>query len=376
MEHYDRRTWAEIDLRNLKHNYHALRSLLEPGCKLLCPVKADAYGHGALPVARCLEELGADYLAVACLEEGVELRQGGVKAPILILGHTDPAWAGELMEYALTQTVDDEVTAQALSQAAVTAGRTITVHLKVDTGMSRIGLLCNEESLGETAETAARMCALPGLVWEGVFTHFSDADGSEEYTMTQFTRFLDLLKALEGQGASFPLRHCAASAATLRFPSTHLDMVRPGIALYGHYPDPCCEGLVEECLRPLMTVKTRVAAVRRLPAGTPVSYGRTHTLDHDATLAVINIGYGDGLHRQCSNGLQVYLAGDKAPVVGRVCMDVCMVDITGLSGVKPGDEVEIYGPHVPIEDAAGLAGTIQYELLCALTPRVKRHYIG
>ena len=160
MEHYDRRTWAEIDLRNLKHNYHALRSLLEPGCKLLCPVKADAYGHGALSVARRLEELGADYLAGACVEEGVELRQGGVKAPILILGHTDPAWAGELMEYALTQTVDDEVTAQALSRAAVTAGRTITVHLKVDTGMSRIGLLCNEDSLGETAEAAARMCAL------------------------------------------------------------------------------------------------------------------------------------------------------------------------------------------------------------------------
>lgn len=371
-----RRTWAEIDLKNLEHNYHTLRSMLPRGCKLLAPVKADAYGHGAVPVARRLEELGIDYLAVACLDEGVELRRAGIKAPILILSYTDPRWAEELTENELTQGVFDEETAAALSRAAVKTGKRLKVHLKADTGMTRLGLLCDEADLAATVEAAARMHELPGLDWEGVFTHFSHADGSEEYTMLQFTRFLDLLKALEEKGITFPIRHCAASAATLNYPCTYLDMVRPGIAFYGHYPDPSCEGLDGPGLAPLMTLKTRVLSVKEVPAGTAVSYGRTHVLDHDARLAVLGIGYADGLSRKCSDKLKVWVGGHTASLVGRVCMDLCMIDVTGIPNVAAGDEVEVYGPHVPVEAAAELAGTIQYELLCNVSKRVSRIYIG
>ena len=376
MDSRTRRTWAEIDLGALEHNYRALRAMLPEGCRVLGVVKADAYGHGAVPVARKLEQLGAEYLAVACLDEGIELRQAGIGLPILILGYTDPVWADELMEYGLTQTVFDPVTAGHLSEAAVKAGKTVTVHMKADTGMSRLGLLCDEAGLDTAVKTMAEMHALPGLNWEGIFTHFADADGSEEYTMRQFTRFLDLLDRLGEQGITFPIRHCAAGAATLKYPCTHLDMVRPGIALYGHYPDPSCDGLDGPGLEPVMTLKTRVVSVKTVPAGTCVSYGRTHTVDRETRLAAIGIGYGDGLPRVCSDALEVWIAGTRARVVGRICMDMCMIDVTGLPGVEPGCEAEVYGPHVPVEDAARLAGTIQYELLCDVNQRVPRIYRG
>lgn len=370
-----RRAWAEIDLGALEHNYRTLRALLPEGCKYLGVVKANAYGHGAVQVATRLEELGCDYLAVACLDEAVELREAGIKAPILILGWIDPAWTAELIGYHITQAVFDEESAKAYSAAAVKAGKSLTVHLKVDTGMSRLGQLCDEKDLADTVDSLTRICALPGLEKEGIFTHFADADGSEEYTMLQFTRFLDLLGALKDRGMEFPIRHCAAGAATLKYPCTHLDMVRPGIALYGHYPEASCQGLDGPGLRPVMTLKTRVSSVKTVPAGTSVSYGRTHTVDRDTVLAAIAIGYGDGLPRRCSDALQVWVGGGKATVVGRICMDMCMVDVTDLPGVKPGDEVEVYGPHVPIEDAAALANTIQYELLCDVNRRVVRQYL-
>lgn len=375
MEKDQRRTWAEIDLKALEHNYHTLRAMLPEGCRLLAPVKADAYGHGAVPVAKKLEKLGIDYLAVASVDEGIELRKAGVEVPILILGYTDPIWAGELLGYRLTQAVFDEETARALSQAAVKVGKTLTVHMKVDTGMSRLGLLCDEGDLDETVEAMKRMYALPGLRWEGIFTHFSHADGSEEYTMLQFTRFLDLLKKLEERGVAFEICHCAASAAVLNYPCTYLGMVRPGISFYGHYPDPSCEGLDGPGLQPLMTLKSRVISVKTVPAGTAVSYGRTHTLDRETRLAVLGIGYGDGLPRACSDRLRVWLGGGYAAVVGRICMDLCMVDVTDLPEVKPGDVAEFYGPHTPVEDAAALAGTIQYELLCNVNKRVPRIYL-
>lgn len=219
------------------------------------------------------------------------------------------------------------------------------------------------------------MCALPGLEAEGIYTHFANADGDEAYTMGQFTRFLELLSELEGRGITFPIRHCAASAAVLKYPCTHLDMVRPGVALYGHYPDPSCEGLDGVGLRPVMALKTRVASVKAVPAGTPVSYGCTHVLERDAELAALTVGYADGLPRLCSDRLEVLIRGQRAPIVGRVCMDMCMADATGL-GAAPGDEVELFGEHLPVEDAAALAGTIQYELLCAVSPRVPREYLN
>lgn len=374
MKQTQTRTWTEIDLSNLEHNYRALRAMLPQGCRFLGVVKADAYGHGAVPVARRLEMLGAEYLAVACLDEALELRQAGITTPILILGYTPVERANSLLDNGITQTVYDVDMARALSDAAAAAGKTLKIHVKADTGMSRLGWLCGEEDQSAAVEAIAQVCALPGLEAEGIYTHFANADGDEDYTMLQFTRFLDLLEALKDKGITFAIRHCAASAAALKFPCTHLDMVRPGIALYGHYPDPSCEGLDGPGLRPVMTLKTRVASVKTVPAGTPVSYGCTHVLDRETRLAALTIGYADGLPRLCSDKLEVLIGGQRAPVVGRICMDMCMADVTGLD-VAPGDEVEVFGEHLPIEDVAALAGTIQYELLCAVSPRVHRAYL-
>ena len=375
MEPTQTRTWAEISLSNLEHNYRALRAMLPAGCRFLGVVKADAYGHGAIPVARRLEKLGAEYLAVACLDEALELRRAGIQTPILILGYTPPERAGELLEWDITQTVYNLETAEALSQRAQKSDKPLKIHVKADTGMSRLGWLCDEAHLGETADTICRVCSLPGLTAEGIFTHFANADGDEDYTMLQFTRFLDLLDTLKARGVTFAIRHCAASAAALRYPCTYLDMVRPGIALYGHYPDPSCEGLDGPGLRPVMTLKTRVASVKTVPAGTPVSYGCTRVLERETTLAALTIGYADGLPRLSSDRWQVEIRGHRVPIVGRVCMDMCMVDVTGLD-VAPGDEAEVFGEKVPVEDLAALAGTIQYELLCAVSPRVRRIYEG
>ena len=374
MKQTQTRTWTEIDLSNLEHNYRALRAMLPQGCRFLGVVKADAYGHGAVQVARRLETLGAEYLAVACLDEALELRQAGITTPILILGYTPTERAEALLDNGITQTVYDVEMARALSDAAAAAGKTLKIHVKADTGMSRLGWLCGGEDQSAAVEAIAQVCALPGLEAEGIYTHFANADGDEDYTMLQFTRFLDLLEALKERGITFAIRHCAASAAALKFPCTHLDMVRPGIALYGHYPDPSCEGLDGPGLRPVMTLKTRVASVKTVPAGTPVSYGCTHVLDRETKLAALTIGYADGLPRLCSDRLEVLVKGSRAPIVGRICMDMCMADVTGLD-VAPGDEVEVFGEHLPIEDVAALAGTIQYELLCAVSPRVHRAYL-
>ena len=369
MEDAQKRTWAEIDLGRLARNYHALRGLTPPGCKFLGVVKANAYGHGAVPVARKLEELGADYLAVACLDEALELRNAGIKLPILILGVTPAEYAEVLLEHDITQAVGDLELAQALSAAGVAAGRKAKVHIKVDTGMSRLGFLWSQGA----EEDIRRVYGLPGLECEGIFTHFANADGDETYTMEQFTRFLVLLGHLEREGVTFPIRHCAASAAVLNYPCTHLDMVRPGIALYGHYP---AAGMEYTCpLEPVMALKTRVAAVRSLAGGTPVSYGCTHVLKRDSRLAVLPVGYADGFFRLFSNWMEVEIRGQKAPLVGRVCMDMCMADVTDLPEVKAGDVVTLYGDEVPVENGADLVGTIQYELLCDVAPRVPRIYL-
>lgn len=379
METEQKRTWREISLSNLEHNYRALRAMLPAGCRFLGIVKANAYGNGAVRVARKLEELGCEYLAVACVDEAADLRGAGVTTPILILGSTPADYAGELLRLNLTQTVFDLDSAQALSEAAVRAGKKLKIHVKLDTGMSRLGFLCDEEHMDASVEAVARLCALPGLEHEGIFTHFSDSDGSEEYTMLQFTRFLDALKRLEEQGVTFSVRHCANSGAVLNYPSTHLDMVRPGLSLYGHYPDPSCEGLDGPGLLPVMELKSRVSAVRSLPAGTVVSYGRTFTLQRDSRLAVLPLGYADGLHRACSNQMEVLIHGHRVPIVGRICMDMCMADVTDVPGVQADDIATVYGrdggEDLPIEEAARAAGTIQYELLCAISERVPRVYL-
>ncbi len=360
------RTWAEVDLDALAHNYHVLRGLA-PEAKFLGLVKADAYGHGAVPVARKLEALGADMLAVACLAEAIELRQAGIAIPVLCLGQTPPELAPELLAYGVTQTVGDLETGKALSAAAVKAGKTLKIHVKLDTGMGRLGFT------GPTLEEEIRaLCALPGLEAEGIFTHFANADGDEEYTRQQYDDFIITINELYHEdGLDFKIYHCAASAAVLNYPYTHHNMIRPGIALYGYVPDP---SVADPGLKPVMTVKSRITLVRDLPAGSFISYGCTATLERDSRIAVLPIGYGDGLHRALSNRLEVRIGDRPCPVLGRICMDMCMVDVTDIPGVKAGDTAQVYGPGLT-DWAAELAGTIPYELLCQLTPRVPRLYL-
>lgn len=373
------RAWAEISLGNLEHNYRALRACA-PNSRFLATVKANAYGHGAVPMAGRLVELGADYLAVACLDEAAGLREAGVTAPVLILGHTPPGLAAEVVELDVTQTVFTPELAKALSDAAGAAGKRAKIHLKADTGMSRLGVLCQNPE--QAAADIAALCALPHLEPEGIFTHFavSDEEGedSEAYTMLQFTRFLDVLEELRSaHGLEFEIRHCANSGAVLKYPCTHLDMVRPGIALYGCYPDPSCQGLDGPGLRAVMSLYSRVAAVRELPAGTPVSYGRTAEFGYGGgRIAILPIGYADGLHRALSNESSVWLDGECRPIMGRVCMDMCMIGLNEAARVRPGDVAEVFGENLPVERQARTAGTISYELLCNLAPRVPRLYLN
>ena len=369
------RTWAEVSLDNLAHNYRKLREILPPDCRFLGVVKANAYGHGTGEIGKKLQRLGCDILAVACLDEAVELRRVGVTAPILCLGQTPPQLAPLLLECGVTQTVSDLETGRALSDAARAAGKTLKIHVKLDTGMTRLGFLWEEGREDKVAEEIRTLCNLPNLEAEGLFTHFADATGSEEYTMGQFTRFLDAKDALEKRGVTFKICHCAASGAVLNYPCTYLDMVRPGILLYGYCPAPEAEGVNDLGLLPVLTLKSRVAAVREIPAGTFVSYGRTAKLERDTRLAVLPIGYGDGFSRHFSDRMEVLLHGQHCKVVGRVCMDMCMVDVTDVPEVKAGDIAVIYGRDGLLEHAAQLADTIPYELLCNVNPRVPRVYL-
>ena len=374
-----KRTWAEVDFDKLAHNYHALRGLAPAGTKYLGLVKADAYGHGAVPVAKKLEELGADYLGVACLDEAIEVREAGVKTPILILGCTSSIYAAELVKYNITQACYDLEYAKELSAGAQKAGGTITVHIQCDTGMTRLGFMCHEETMEKSASEIIEAVKLPGLKAEGIFTHFSDSDGSEEYTMLQFGRFQDIIQRVRDLGYEFEIRHCANSAATLLYPATYLDMIRPGIVQFGHFPDAKMDHALCD-LVPVLELKSRVATVRDVPANTPVSYGRTNTLTRPSRLAVIPVGYGDGFCRGFSNKLTVLINGKKLPIVGRICMDMCMVDVTDAPDVKEGDVAILYGSDgtndQPVEAGAEIINTISYELLCVLTKRIPRIYLN
>lgn len=369
-----RRTWAEIDLDALAENYRAARQKTGPGVRYLGVVKADAYGHGAVQVSRKLEALGTDYLAVSSLDEARELRQGGIGVPILILGHTPPEMTGELLRWDITQAVSALAKAEAFSAAAAACGGTLRVHMKVDTGMSRLGFLVRGEHFSGGVEAIDRACSLPGLDAEGIFTHFScsDSDAPEDaaYTREQFRVFTAVLDALAARGRRFTIRHCCNTGALLRYPETYLDMVRPGIALYGLG----AEAAALE-MRPVMRLKSTVSTIKIYDPDTSVSYGRTFRTTGKTRMGVLPIGYADGLFRGLSNRLRVITSGGPAPQRGRICMDMCMVDLTDLGSVHVGDEVEIFGERQRADDLAALLDTIPYELVCAVSKRVPRLYV-
>ena len=375
-----KRTWAEVSLDNLEHNYRAIKNHIPEGCRFLGVMKADAYGHGAVPLSHALCELGAEYLAVSNLEEAIQLRRGGVRAPMLILGYTPASFADTMVFMDITQEVHSLEYAKELDTALAGTNYILNVHLKLDTGMTRIGFFAydHERTLPELLE----VCGLPHLHVEGVFTHFCVADSKapedEAFTRTQYARFTAMLDALAAYGIRPELRHCASSGATILYPELALDMVRPGIATYGHAPSEDAEGILD--LRPLMTVRTTVAQLREIPAGTSISYGRTYTAERDMRVAVLPIGYADGLLRGLSGKVSFRIRERMARSVGRICMDMCMVDVSEIPGIRVGDEAALFGYDtdgtlLPCERIAQQAGTISYEILCGISKRIPRIYM-
>ena len=373
MESTLKRTWAEIDLDALEHNYHALRRQMGPDSRFLGVVKADAYGHGAIEAARTLEELGAEYLAISNIDEARELRLAGIRLPILQLGLTPADQTAAVMANNVTQAVWSEAAAEDFSREAVRAGGRMKAHIKLDTGMSRLGFQCDEHRFEDSLEAVCRTCALPGLEVEGIFTHFAVSDetdaSSRAYTLLQYERFQRMLRRLEERGRTFAIRHCANSGATANYPQFACDMFRPGLLTYG-----AGEAAERLGLKPVMTLKSTVGAVSRYEPDTFVSYGRAFCTRRETRLGVLPIGYADGLPRSLSNKWQVWTPSGRAPIAGRICMDMCMIDLTDLPQVGEGDEVEVYGAHASVGEAAGLAGMIPYELLCAVSKRVPRLY--
>ncbi|MDP4108896.1 MAG: alanine racemase [Bacillota bacterium] len=373
-----KRTWADISLDNLAFNYESIRKKLRPGCKFLAVVKADAYGHGAVRAARLMSALGADYLAVATIDEAVELRKAGLTLPILILGYTPAELTDTLIENDLTQTVFDLESAKEFSGKAEKLGRRLKAHIKADTGMTRLGFIYQDDRDEYNAVRQIKeACSLPGIKAEGIFTHFANADVKKDpYTLTQFKRFTGLIKKLGECGVQFDIRHCANSSAIVYYPETHLDMVRPGIILYGSYPAEEMRGDIS--LKPVMSLRSVISQIKTLPEGVAVSYGCTFRTKRETRVAVVEIGYADGLHRTLSSKGSMLVHGKKAPIIGRICMDRCMLDVTDIPEAKAGDTATVFGCDgdccLPAEEAAGLAGTISYELFCSVAKRVPRNY--
>ena len=370
------RTWAEINLDSLAHNYNTLRSILTPSAKFLAVVKANAYGHGAVQCARKLQECGADFLAVATVPEGAELRHAGITLPILCLGQASPNMASLMCDCGITQAVGDLDNARALSDYAKAGSKTIHVHVKIDTGMSRTGFYWpdDEESKLRTAEDIDELCGLPGIEAEGLFTHFAAADDDKDFTHLQLTRLLEARRYLAKIGRTFKLTHAAASIGTLDYPEAHLDMGRFGLVLYGYASTETGNEGSTLGLKPVMTVKSRITAVRRLPAGTTISYGRTHTLTRDSVIAVLPLGYADGVPRVLSNNYCVKVHGELCPVLGRVCMDMMMADVTDVAGVMPGDVAIVLDGELAVS-AAKNSGSIIHEIVCRPTARVERVFV-
>lgn len=366
--------WVEVNLDNLAHNLRRLRRDLHPTTRLMAVVKADAYGHGAVEVARAALAAGADYLGVAILDEALQLRHSGIAAPILVLGYTPPAGAEPAVSAGITLTVFDRDVAGALAAAGRRLGRLAQAHIKVDTGMGRIGLPAGEGAVSFIREATA----LDGLELEGVFTHFATADEPDKgYTREQYQRFMAVFDRINGEGIRVPLRHACNSAATLTLPQMQLDMVRPGLALYGMAPDQGNAGHWD--LRPVMTWKARLAQVKTVPAGTSISYGRTYITGEDAVIGTLPVGYADGFNRLNSNRGEVLIGGRRNPVVGRVCMDQSLVKIDPVVAVCPGDEAVLLGrqgeDEISAEQIARRLGTINYEITCWVGRRVPRVYI-
>lgn len=374
MDHIIRRTWAEINLDALIHNLNVVKS--KTNGKIIAVVKADAYGHGATVVASFLEQNGVDSFAVSNIDEALELRRDGINKPILILGYTPANCAEMLAENSIVQAVFSTEYADALNAAAREANVILNCHLKLDTGMGRIGFDCRSADQNGISE-ASRCLSLSNLLFNGVFTHFAAADlsGDEtgEFTKNQYSLFVNAVSALQKNGLNAEYIHCSNSAATMLSPEFSLTANRAGIILYGLTPSDELDFGKE--LIPVMSFKSTVSMVKTIKRGESVSYGRTFTADKAMTVATVPVGYADGFRRNLSNKGYVLINGEKADIIGRVCMDQMVVDVTNIDSVKMGDEVLLFGKDLPVEVPASLCETINYEMVCAVSRRVPRVYI-
>lgn len=372
MKQVYRPTWAEISLDNLRENFRGIRKLLKPETKFCAVIKANGYGHGSIELARLYEEEAADYFAVATCEEAFELREAGIRTPIMCLGYVPEDRFARMVEQDIDITLYSLEKARRLSEEALKIGRQAKIHIKLDTGMSRLGYPCNEDSIKEIREIAA----LPNIVCRGLFTHFALADAADpSYTREQFKRYQFVSDRLEQEGVKIEIHHVCNSAGIMMFPEYHLDMVRAGIVLYGHYPSEEVDKSVL-ALRPAMRLRTTVSHVKMLEKDRGISYGHKYYTKEQEQIATIPIGYADGFTRMLSGLADVRIGNNLVPVVGRICMDQCMINVSGLD-VRVGDVVTIFSedPELAIERFGEKLGTINYELLCMIQRRVPRVYV-
>lgn len=369
-----RDTWAEVSLGAIKHNTNQFKKYIGESVNLMAVVKADGYGHGAVRVARAAVEEGVDYLAVAILDEAIELREAGISKPILVLGYTPIRSIRQAIIAGVDITVFSEDVLEEIIFQSEVLQKSVSIHLKIDTGMTRIGVQTREEAL----DLAMKALTSPFVTLKGIFTHFANADSEDpSYTLQQFERFRSVISFINDNGISIPLKHCCNTAGTMNFPEMHLDMVRVGIGLYGLYPDVSLKEHPISLLQ-AMTLKTKIAGLKKAAKSQPVSYGCTFTPSSERVIATLPIGYADGLSRHLSNCGQFLLQGKKVLVAGRVCMDQTMIDVTNVPSCQQGDEVIIFGGNdnafQSIDEIALLMGTINYEVVCLIGKRVPRIY--
>jgi len=367
-----RPTVCFIDLDALRWNLRQVKAKVGPTVKILSMVKANAYGHGAPAVAKALADEDAYAFGVATLEEAIELRQAGIHQPILVVTGVYLEQLGQFIEHRLTAVAHDLEAVKFLDQAAQGRGAALNVHIKIDTGMGRLGFLP-----AEIHSWLPSLKMLKALKIEGVFSHFSRAESVQgDYTQKQLRIFQDVVARLRSQGVAPPLTHLANSAATITLPEAYFDMVRPGIMLYGPYPSPAMMSQIE--LKPVLSWKTRITQLKKVPCGTSISYGQTFVTQRESFIATLPVGYADGYQRLLSNRGEVLVRGNRAPVAGTVCMDLTMVDVTDIAGVQPGDEVVLLGrqgdQEITADDLAGWTNTISYEILTSISARVPRIY--
>ncbi len=373
----NRRTYVTVDIDAVKENFRQMEENLQPGTKLIAVVKANAYGHGAEALAAAVQDNPRIWgFATATVEEALELREGGIEKPIVILGYTFPEHCHQMVRQKLRPAVWKLAHAEAISRAAVQEGKTARIHLAVDTGMSRIGFADCRESV----EVIRRIQKLPGIEIEGMFTHFARADEeSLRPAEVQLQRYLDFARMLEEAGIAIPLKHCSNSAGILRFPEANLDAVRAGITIYGIYPSDDVEREPVR-LRPVMEWKSHISYIKEVGAGVEVSYGGTYVTQGPTRIATIPVGYADGYPRSLSNKGYVLIWGQKAPILGRVCMDQFMVDVTGIPQAEDGDEVTLmgwdHGSCLSVDELGHLSGRFPYEFVCCISGRVPRVYLG